>query len=115
MATYTISRLAGPTHINPVASMITVLTVPASNTWVVKSMYFRNTRADAASISYTVYVVPSGDTAQRTTQWLLNQVAAPGELQTFEFNLLVLNVGDTIVVNATVSNLYAEIHGAKIT
>lgn len=115
MATYTIARLAGPTQVTPGSSNITVLTVPASTKYAWKSMNIRNTRADATTITYTIYHLPSGGSVAAATQLFLNRTITPGELQTIDFNLFVLEAADTIVVNASSTGMYVDFHGAIIT
>lgn len=109
-----LTRLVDPTQAATAGANNTVHTVPVGRAHIVKSMIVRNTRSDGATITYSLYVVPSGQTFdQYQHRWVIDDTLAPGETKSLDFGLLVLKAGDTVVIKPSHTALRYEAHGME--
>ncbi|AWN05054.1 hypothetical protein SEA_EASLEY_29 [Gordonia phage Easley] len=116
-----LQRIANHTDIN-VSVANNLITVPSNKQYLLKSLYLFNSRSDTLSITYSVYLVPPerpfniaevGAPAKTSLLW--NQIIVPGELHTKEFNLLVMNPGDKLIIyTGSANGVVAHAHGLVI-
>lgn len=110
MATFTAKRMAPVTTMT--TSPVTIYTVGASTTGVVKQVILVNT--SGASAKGTVNVVQSAGAASAGNQIIPAITVPPNNLEVFDFNI-VLATGDFIsVVSDTASAINISVSGLEV-
>jgi hypothetical protein len=107
----TIARLVTLTQAGSPSNRNTVHTVPTNTMHVVKSIILRSARSDSQAVIYELGIIPAGQSYGNQHALLKNQSIVPGDTRIIDFSLLVLNAGDTVYINPTLSGLYYEAYG----
>lgn len=101
------SRLAEP--VTPTSGGVTALTVPAGQTWLLKSLYCVNSGAISSGLIVSI------DTPTSASTVACAKACPPGVHTQILDGLIVLNEGDVLKVSSASASLVCWFFGARLT